>query len=146
MHTICLSGHMKAVTPTMMMHNPPSCSCSAVLIFCLFLISPLISSAVTIYSHPHHSHGCYSNLISLEGSFKFRTRSSFNPLSRSTFREAGVHQTAGEPGGVGRRHGGLLLRGARRPDADCPLAEGGGRVAPGQVRRKRTRYLPLVSS
>lgn len=57
-------------------------------------------------------------------------------LSLLHFREASVHQTAGEPGGVGRRYSGLLLRGARGPDSDCPLAERGGRAAPGQVRHK----------
>lgn len=55
------------------------------------------------------------------------------------FREAGVHQAAGEPGGVGRRHGGILLRGARRPDSNCPLEERGGGAAAGQVPLKTTQ-------
>lgn len=55
----------------------------------------------------------------------------------SNFREASVHQTAGEPGGVGRRYSGLLLRGTRRPDSDCPLAQRGGRAASGQVRQQQ---------
>lgn len=54
------------------------------------------------------------------------------------FREANVYQTAGEPGGVGRRHGGILLRRVWRPNSNCPLEERGGRTAAGQVLLKTT--------
>lgn len=54
-------------------------------------------------------------------------------LSLSNFREANIHQAASQPGGVGRRYSGFLLRGARRPNPNCPLAERRGRVAAGQV-------------
>lgn len=53
------------------------------------------------------------------------------------FREADVHQAAGEPGGVGRRHSGILLRGAWRPNSNCPLEERGGGAAAGQVLLKK---------
>lgn len=55
------------------------------------------------------------------------------------FREASVQQAAGEPGGAGRRHGGILLRGARRPNSNCPLEERGGGAAAGQVPLKATQ-------
>lgn len=54
------------------------------------------------------------------------------------FREAGLHQAAGESGGVGRRHSGVLLRGARRSYSNGPLAEGGGRPAPRKVQNTKT--------
>ncbi|CAF98600.1 unnamed protein product [Tetraodon nigroviridis] len=49
-----------------------------------------------------------------------------DPAELVVFERPVFTKQAGEPGGVGRRHGGLLLRGARRPDADHPLAQRGG--------------------